>query len=364
MTSNAQIVKLARNADAEAAVRVALSESAGAQPRPRRRTSAWRIKPICRSVQSEMATRADRWAVSESVTYSAVTHKPIATKNTSRRLSMRLTTMSSSRVVVAPAQTRTRHRVKLRRTVRKKTMLVAKAAAIASSAPSFQKVGVQIGHEGPSSVPDYAERQEPRPPRRGRAMTRSTRQIATSHRRSFRYHQSMLGPVRRAFFALVAGLAHAASAEPAPRLTPPNSFKPPSDVSVAVTVMHRHRAIQECAFKGTPPVCAGPELDADTSTTVRFEPVGVAKAAPNPSRSAVRLSFPRHTGGQERVIGLTAGEWLIDWPGAAAIAHIRVLAGAHPSVTLLTSSGRCRIQEDRCDLETHRVRRILTREDK
>jgi hypothetical protein len=131
---------------------------------------------------------------------------------------------------------------------------------------------------------------------------------------------------------------------------------------VAVTVVHRHRAIRECAFNASSGVCTGPELDADTATTVRFEPVGVAKAAPKPSRRFIELSFSRQLGIQERTINLTVGDWLIDWSGAATIARLRVTTAARPSVTLVTSTGRCRVRDGRCQLEEHRVRRIVIRD--
>jgi hypothetical protein len=155
----------------------------------------------------------------------------------------------------------------------------------------------------------------------------------------------------------------AVHAETAPtRLGPPSSLKPP-DASVAVEIMHRHRAVRECVSLKMPRVCTARDSDADTATTVRFEPTGMVNAALDPAQGAVQVTFLHHVGPQAQTIRLRAGDWLIDWPGAPEIGHIHVVAGARPSVTLVTSSGRCHFQDDRCELDDRRIRRIRTRED-
>jgi hypothetical protein len=155
---------------------------------------------------------------------------------------------------------------------------------------------------------------------------------------------------------------HGASFAETAALTPPSSLQP-SDKAVSVQVTHRHRVVRECIAPAGSKACTGRELDADTATTVRFERVEVAKANLFADRGTRQATFPSHVGAQEQTIRLEVGDWLVDWPGAAGIGHLHVAAGAKPRVTLVTSSGRCRLKEQRCELDTARRRQLTVRDD-
>jgi len=146
-----------------------------------------------------------------------------------------------------------------------------------------------------------------------------------------------------------------------PSLSPPSSLEP-GDEAVAVSISHRHRAVQECLGLGERAVCRGRESDADTATVVRLMPAGVGKAGLRPGSEEVRVSFPHHVGPQEQTVKLAPGDWLIDWPGAPAIGRLHVTAGARPEVALVTTTGRCRPKENHCELDISRIRRISIRD--
>ncbi|HVY25755.1 MAG TPA: hypothetical protein VHB79_04360 [Polyangiaceae bacterium] len=145
-------------------------------------------------------------------------------------------------------------------------------------------------------------------------------------------------------------------------LAPPSSLEPP-EAPVTVRVTHRHRAVRQCVSLKEPRICTGRELEADTATTVRFERVGVSSAAMMPDTGTPHVTFPRHVGPQEQSIKLAVGDWLVDWPGAPSIGHLRVAAGAHPLVSLVTSSGRCRFEGERCELDSVRSRQLAVHDD-
>jgi hypothetical protein len=175
---------------------------------------------------------------------------------------------------------------------------------------------------------------------------------------------SGLSPLHAAVLSsLLFGMAeHGPSLAQTAALTPPSSLTP-SDKTVAVQLTHRHRAVRECVAPAGTKTCAGRELEADTATTVRFERVEVAKAKLIADRGMLQVTFPPHVGPQEQTIRLEVGDWLVDWPGAAGIGHLHVVAGAKPRVTLVTSSGRCRFKEQRCELDTARRRQLTVRDD-
>jgi hypothetical protein len=142
---------------------------------------------------------------------------------------------------------------------------------------------------------------------------------------------------------------------------PPSSLEPAAK-SVPLRISHRHLAIRECGVrKGQ--VCAGQEVDADTSTTVRLERVGVMNAALVRGGAVAQVTFPHHVGPQEQMIELAPGDWLIDWRGASGIGHLHVAAGAQPQVTLQTWTGHCQIQDQTCRLDATRSRRLVVRDD-
>lgn len=182
-----------------------------------------------------------------------------------------------------------------------------------------------------------------------------------------RYHRTMeltTSLRHRVWLVSVIGLLHGGSvhAERGARaLTPPSSLKPAERI-VAVQVTHRHRAVQEC-LRLNRTLCVGREVDAESATTVRLEPLGIARVAVDPDQSAVEVTFPSHVGPQTQTARLAAGDWLVDWAGASALARLHVAPGARPQVALVTSSGSCRLRKQRCELDPKRVRRVVVRED-
>jgi hypothetical protein len=110
-------------------------------------------------------------------------------------------------------------------------------------------------------------------------------------------------------------------------------------------------------------VCAGPEVDADTATTLRLERIGVMNASLVRDGAVAQVTFPHHVGPQEQMIELSPGDWLIDWRGAKGIGHLHVAAGSRPEVSLQTSTGRCQVQQLSCRLDSTRSRRIVVRDD-
>jgi len=147
-----------------------------------------------------------------------------------------------------------------------------------------------------------------------------------------------------------------------PALLPPSSFEP-GDKPVAVRIAHRHRSVRECLGLNEPVVCTGREADADTATVVRLTQVGVVNAGLRPGDKGIRVGFSHHVGPQEQMVKLAPGDWLIDWPGAPNIGRLHVAAGATPEVSLLTTTGRCRLKENHCELDLKRTRRMTIRED-
>lgn len=146
----------------------------------------------------------------------------------------------------------------------------------------------------------------------------------------------------------------------APALLPPSSIAPPAR-KVSVRITHRHRAVRECTTSPSPVACVARELDADSATSLRLTRSRLATATLESTSQNLQVTFPHHVGLQEQTIELAPGDWLVDWPGAAAIGRLHIAAGATPEVSLATTSGRCRLKEARCELESKRTQQLTIR---
>lgn len=181
-----------------------------------------------------------------------------------------------------------------------------------------------------------------------------------------RYHSYMSScssPRRAGMLALLPALllhGGALAHTPSMALAPPSSLKPAEKV-VSVQVSHQHRVVHDCAPSPARNICMSREVDGDTATSLRFERTGTANVGLDPDGSAVLMTFPHHLGPQEQSIRLAPGDWLVDWAGASGIAHLHVEAGAHPTVTLVTTTGACHLRNRRCELDPTRERQITMR---
>ena len=158
-------------------------------------------------------------------------------------------------------------------------------------------------------------------------------------------------------------LCPAASSASAMSATLPPSSLEPQGKTAPVRVSHRHRAVRECAYVRVPPRCDGRVAEGDTATEVTFARTGVTNASFRPAQTAIKIAFPSRVGGQEQVVVLPVGDWLVDWPGAPRVEQLEVRPGSHLLVALTTASGACALKGDRCELrEGFRERRIRVSE--
>lgn len=137
------------------------------------------------------------------------------------------------------------------------------------------------------------------------------------------------------------------------RLDPPSSVKQRSSYTT-IKVAHSHQRVVACSLqrKEYEFRCQARREPADSATTLVLRPISGSPVPPKSTGRAIRITFPSHTGRQERALKLAVGKWELDWPGHKRLERFSASGAARVNVTLHTTTGKCIKRQQVCLLSS------------